>query len=131
MNFGKFDRHITLLKPVAPAQNAYGETAPLSYVEVGKVYAEQKYAAGSEAFQAQELTAVQLVNWQLRYRADLNPTWLLAYGGNTYEITAVAEIGRRAGLTLTTRTRPAPPVAVAVPVVAAGGLDYLIPFALG
>jgi head-tail adaptor len=135
MNFGKFDRLITLLKPAPPTQNDYGELAPESYVEVAKTYAEQKYGPGSEAFQAQELTAVQLVNWQLRYRADLNPTWLLTYGGATYEITAVSEIGRRAGLTLTTRTRPAPAVALPTPeapaVVALDNLDGRFQFPAG
>ncbi|MGI4822252.1 MAG: phage head closure protein [Janthinobacterium lividum] len=129
MNFGKFDRLVTLLKPAAPMQNSYGEEGPVRYVEVAKIWAEQKYTPGNEAYQAEQLTAVQPIIWQMRYRADLTTTWLLTYQGTTYEITAAAEIGRRAGLTLTTHNRPALPV-VTVPVVAAGGFPYTIPFVL-
>jgi SPP1 family predicted phage head-tail adaptor len=112
MNFGKLDRLVTLRKPLAPAQDEYGAPAPVSWVEVAKVYAEQKPGHGNEAMQAQQLTAVQLVTWLLRYRPDVQPTWQLIYGGTIYEITAVAEIGRRVGLTLTTQARGpvAPPI---------------------
>lgn len=34
----------------------------------------------------------------IRYRADINGTWRLKFEGRIYEITQIAEIGRREGL---------------------------------
>ncbi|MGI4862424.1 MAG: phage head closure protein [Janthinobacterium lividum] len=105
MNLGKLDRQVWLQQPVTPAQNALGEVAPVSYQDTALVWAEQKPGAGAESFIGQQLTPQQVVVWQIRYRSDVQPTWRLQYDGVTYEITAVTEIGRRVGLTLTTYTR--------------------------
>ena len=106
MNFGKLDRQILLQAPTAAAQNGFGEVAPASFTNVGTVWAERKPTpAGTEVFQASEQTAVQPVVYQTRYRADVKPTWQFVDQGTTYHITAVAEIGRRVGLTLTAYSR--------------------------
>lgn len=105
MNIGSLDREVTLLAPVAVPQDAYGAPAPVQYEERATVWASLKFGAGTEATDAQQLTAQQVVTWTLRYRADVLPTWRLRYNETTYQLTAVAEIGRRVGLTLTTYAR--------------------------
>ncbi len=107
MNFGKLDRQVVLQQPAPAVQNGFGELTPVAapYQDVATVWAEQKPGTGGESFLAQQQTAQQVVTWQLRHRADVQPTWRLVYAGQVYEITAVAEIGRRVGLTLTTYCR--------------------------
>ena len=102
MNLGKLDRQIILQAPAAPTQNTFGETAPAAFEVVATVWAERKpMRAGAEVVQANELTAVQPAVFQVRHRNDVRPTWQLVDAGTTYQIIAVAEIGRRHGLTLT------------------------------
>ncbi|MGI4862836.1 MAG: phage head closure protein [Janthinobacterium lividum] len=105
MNLGKLDRQVWLQQPITPAQNGYGEPAPVTYQDMALVWAEQKPGAGTETFIGQQLTPQQVVVWQIRHRTDVEKDWRLQYQGRTYEITLVTEIGRRVGLTLTTYTR--------------------------
>ncbi len=105
MNFGLFDRQLVLQRPAAAPQDAYGAPAPASFEDVATVYGQQKPGAGTEVTLGQELTAQQVVIWQIRYRRDVVPSWQFTCEGRTYQITAVAEIGRRAGLLLTTYYR--------------------------
>ena len=105
MNFGSFDRELALQRPVAVAQDGFGAPAPADFEDVETVWGAQKPGTGTEAVQAQQLTAQQVVTWQIRYRADLDTTWQFTCEGRTYQLTAVQEIGRRQGLTLTTYCR--------------------------
>ena len=132
MNFGKFDRQLLLQRPTIVSQNEFGERAPAGFEDVETVYGEQKPADGTESFIGQQQTAQQVVSWQIRYRPDLTTTWQFTCGGRIYQITAVAEIGRRAGLLLTTYYRgsvpgPKPPV----PTPPAKGLPQSFPLAFG
>ncbi|MBJ6145736.1 phage head closure protein [Hymenobacter sp. BT559] len=119
MNFGKFDRKLLLQKPAATVQDRFGASKPVAnaFEDVATVYGEQKPGTGTEIFLAQQQTAQVTVNWQIRYRADVRPTWQLIYNGELYQIVAVVEIGRRTGLLLITYSRgPAPkPVTPAAP----------------
>lgn len=105
MNFGKFDRKLLLQRPTKVPQDAYGAPAPAGWEDVATVYGQQKFGAGTEAVLAEQQTAQQVVTWQIRYRRDVVPDWQFTYEGRTYQITAVQEIGRRAGLLLTTYYR--------------------------
>jgi SPP1 family predicted phage head-tail adaptor len=101
MNFGQLDRQITLQAPAAVPQDAYGAPAPAGFADVATVAAGVKYAPGGEAQQAQQQTATQRISFTIRYRSDVRPTWQLVYEGRTFQITDVAEIGRRRGTILT------------------------------
>jgi SPP1 family predicted phage head-tail adaptor len=105
MNFGKFDRLLLLQRPSVVPQNSFGESAPAGFEDVEAVRGEQKLGAGAESFLAQQQTAQQAVTWQIRYRADIDTTWQFICEGRTYQIIAIQEVGRRAGLLLTTYTR--------------------------
>lgn len=106
MNIGKRDRQIQLQAPAAAGQNAYGEHAPATWADQGTEFAQVIYpSAGQELVQAAQQTAVQPVQFVIRYRADVRPTWQVDFEGRLHLITAVTEIGRRQGLTLTTQRR--------------------------
>jgi len=106
MNFGKLDRLVMLQQPQPdPADSFGGPGQQLVYADVAEVWAEQKPGAGSEVLQGDQLTAVQVSTWLIRYDAEVQPTWQLVYEGAVYAITGVQEIGRRTGLTLTTYRR--------------------------
>ncbi|MDO7851395.1 phage head closure protein [Hymenobacter convexus] len=106
-NIGKRDRQIQLQAPAPAAQDAFGQPvgAP-TYADQGTEFAQVIYpTAGQELVQAAQQTAVQPVQFVLRYRADVRPTWQIDFEGTLHLITAVTEIGRRQGLTLTTQRR--------------------------
>lgn len=101
MNIGKLDRQLTLQAAAVVAQDAFGAPAPASFTDVATVAAGIEYKPGDEAMQADQLTATQRISFTIRYRADVRPTWQLLYEGKTFQLTDVAEIGRRRGLLLT------------------------------
>jgi SPP1 family predicted phage head-tail adaptor len=101
MNIGQFDRQVTLQQPATVAQDAAGQPAPVRFTDVATVAAGVKYNPGAEAVAADKNTATQRIAFTIRYRADVRPTWQLAYEGRIFQITDVAEIGRRRGTILT------------------------------
>ena len=101
MNIGKLDRLITLQAPTVVPQSPNGELAPKAFADVAQVWAGLYYAQGNEAVQASEVTATQRIVFTIRYRADVRPTWQLVHEGRAFQITDVAEIGRRQGHKLT------------------------------
>lgn len=101
MNIGQLDRQVTLQAPATVAQDDYGQPAPISFTDVATVAAGVKYDKGNEALAADQNTATQRIVFTIRYRADVRPTWQIAYEGRTFQITDVAEIGRRRGTLLT------------------------------
>ena len=111
MNIGKLDRLITLQAPGAAPQNAYGETAPAVFIDAASVYAQVDYPQGAEATEAAQLQTVQPVKFRIRYRAGVETSWRVRYEDHTFQLTAVAEMGRRVGLLLTAvRRGQEPPV---------------------
>lgn len=104
MNLGKLDRQITL-EQAAETRNGYGEVLK-DWAPLGTVWAQVRYAAGTETTDNAQVQAVQRVEFTVRYRPDaLHTRFRVQYAGNAYEIEAVAEIGRRQGLKLTAYTR--------------------------
>jgi len=109
MNIGRLDRQLTLQQPAAVPQNGFGEPAPAAFTDVATVAAGVEYKPGGEATQADQLTPTQRILFTIRYRADVRPAWRIAYEGRTFQLTDVAEIGRRRGLLLTCYTHGTPP----------------------
>ena len=101
MNIGQLDRKVTLQAPVIVAQDLYGQPAPVSFTDIATVAAGVKYDKGNEAVAADQNTATQRILFTIRYRPDVRPTWQLGYEGKVFQITDVAEIGRRRGTILT------------------------------
>ena len=105
MNLGKMDHYVALQAPAPAAQDSFGQPAPAAWLPAVEVWAAGKYPTGTEACEAAQRTAQQPVSFVIRHRADVRPTWRVLMDGATFDITAVAEIGRRHGLTLTALRR--------------------------
>jgi len=102
MNIGQLDRQVTLQQPAPAPANAFGAAGQAQvFTDVATVAAGVKYTPGGEGQQAQQQTATQRISFTIRYRLDVRPTWRLGYEGRTFQITDVAEIGRRRGTVLT------------------------------
>lgn len=102
MNFGRLDRQLTLQQPVsAPANEFGGGGQQVAFTDVATVACLREFKPGGEALEAQQLTATQRVLFTIRYRPDVLPTWQLNCEGRTYQITDVAEVGRRRATLLT------------------------------
>ena len=104
MYLGNLQYLVQLQKPTAAPANQYGEVQE-SFTTVGSVWAAWNYATGIEQYLADEKTTIQNVLFTIRWRPDVNTLWRLRYKGATYQINAVAELGRRQGLILTSQSR--------------------------
>ena len=101
MNFGQFNRQLTLQKPApAPANSFGGGGQQQTFADVAKVWGKVEPVGGGEAITADQLTATQRQKITIRHRADVQPTWQLLLDGRTYQITDMQEFGTRAGLIL-------------------------------
>jgi SPP1 family predicted phage head-tail adaptor len=101
MNFGQFDRLITLQKPAPAPANAFGGSGQQStFTDVAQVYAKVDSVPGTEGFIGDQLTATQRQKITIRYRADVAPDWQLVIDGRIFQITDLQQFGRRAGLFL-------------------------------
>ena len=101
MNIGRLDRQLTLQQPAPVAQDGFGAPAPATFTDVATVACQVEYKPGAEAQQAAQLTPTQRVVFTIRYQAAVRPTWQLVYEGRTFQITDVAEGGRRRATILT------------------------------
>lgn len=106
MHAGKLDRRITLQR--------YTETrdefnAPVqSWSDLATVAAAVEHIRDAERWTAQEVGAEATMRFQIRYWSDvatINAKDRLIYEGDTFDITAVKELGRHAGLEITAAKR--------------------------
>lgn len=105
MNIGQMDRRVGL--------EFYSETrSPLSgevrqtWQSIGQVWAKISYGTGSEAVAAEQVQAVQLVTFRIRYHpGGLTTRYRVTHEGQVYDILSVAEVGRRVALDLKAETR--------------------------
>ena len=105
---GKLDRRGTLQR-LDTVQDAYGEPRQ-GWTDIAELWAEftpGEGGAGGEAFSdaAEQRGARQPATFRIRYRAMVKPTMRLLFDGQVWEITDVAEVGRREGLLLTAFAR--------------------------
>jgi len=103
MRAGRMDRIVTLRKRVQTA-NEYGEQVE-TFEDVGPIWAEKRDLRGSERFASLQTVGQVDTIWRIRHRTDTSSLNELIYGGSTYEIKAVLEIGRKEGLELHTQSR--------------------------
>jgi len=101
---GNIDRQVEL-QSKSVKQDGYGEEIE-TWTRVATIWAGRKDLRGTEFFAAKQLSAEIACKWIVRYRNDITPyASRLVYEGNTYEVLAVIELGRREGLELMTDAR--------------------------
>jgi SPP1 family predicted phage head-tail adaptor len=99
LNAGELDRRVTLQK-YALTRNADNE--PLeTWSDIRTVWASWRRASARETLAGAEINASATDIFEIRYAADLaelDAKDRLVFGGKTYDIVGIAEIGRREGL---------------------------------
>lgn len=97
------DRSVAIQVRTLSAPNQIGEQIA-SYATFATVWGEKMELSGSEQLLAQQLSAVKMAKFRIYWRSDVTNTCRVIIDGETYVITAIAEIGRRRGLQLTCQT---------------------------
>ncbi|MBG8552353.1 phage head closure protein [Hymenobacter guriensis] len=103
MNIGKMDRLVEVQTSTS-TPDSFGQSVPV-WTTLGKRWMQREEAGGAESVQAGELVAINKVYYLTRWEPALTARVRLIDNGQTYDISHVAEIGRRAGLKLTALTR--------------------------
>lgn len=101
MRAGDLCRRITIRLPAETA-DAIGEPAG-EPAGIATVWAAYQPATGRQIQSSGRDVAQAVDVFRVRYRGDLNESMTVEFGGNTYQIERIAEIGRREGLELTCR----------------------------
>ena len=96
MRAGSLDRRIDILRRTL-TRNEYGEQVE-TFDVYDTVWAAKLDTTGRELFTAKGTIAENSTRFRIRYRSDLYLTDRLSYGGTEYDITQIAELGRRDGL---------------------------------
>lgn len=102
MPAGAMDRSVAIQARVLSAPNQLGEQIA-SYVTFATVYGEKTELSGSQQLVAQQTTAEKITRFRIYWRTDVNTTCRLIVDGETYDVTYIAELGRRKGLLLTAK----------------------------
>jgi len=89
------DRRITI-QSVTRTQNSFGEMIE-TWATWATVWAQVNHKAGREKTEADAVRADADVEFLIRYRSGLLPTMRIVYESNNYDISSIAEIGRRDG----------------------------------
>jgi SPP1 family predicted phage head-tail adaptor len=99
MDSSKYDRRITLQRLTLAAIDANGSSAQ-SYTDYATVSAKKIDAGGREYFAAQQVQAELATRFEIRYRTDVLPTDRISFAGKSFNISHMAEIGRKEALTI-------------------------------
>lgn len=104
MNIGKLDRRITL-QALTVTRDSWNHPTE-SWEDVATVWATKSPRRALEPTEADQVVALELVDWYIRHRGDVQAgTTRLLEGGAVYDIRGVQEIGRAQGLRLVTELR--------------------------
>ena len=99
MEVGKLDRLITL-ETNTTTRSKSGQ-AVSTWGNPQDVWANVRYQTPREAFQGDQNKALQTAVFTIRYRTEVSAAKSrVIHDGQTYNITGVAEVGRRQGLQL-------------------------------
>ncbi len=91
------DRLIKIVRSVETGHDAYN-VATVTEQEVARLWAEHTYRDGDEDFDADQRVGIVAVTFKTRFIAGIQLTDRVLYEGARFDVTAVREVGRRAGL---------------------------------
>ena len=98
MRIGKLDRRATLQRRVL-TPNTQNEQVE-SWTDYATVWAEKLDLRGREFYAANQEQGEVTTKFRIRYRSDVLMTDRIVCDGLTYDITSIAEVGRRQVLEL-------------------------------
>ena len=96
---GDLDKRITLRRPVASLDSAYG-SQQITWSDVATVWAQVVEQSASESTTAEQRTMTRRADVRIRWRADVDATCVVIYAGRTLRITGTAAVGRKRWLDL-------------------------------
>lgn len=96
------DRRIAIQARTLSVPNQFNEQLP-SYATFATVWGEKTELSGSQQMLAQQTTDLKIARFRIYWRSDVNDTCRIIVDGETYQITYIAEVGRKAGLLLTAK----------------------------
>lgn len=94
MRIGRLDQRVTLVRIVETRDEAGGPAS--SETDVATVWARVISQKGDEALKAAQQTASRTIRVGLRWREDVETSWLLRWNGDDYDIVDVDRSLRRA-----------------------------------
>lgn len=103
---GSLDRRIEIQRATESRDDL--NNVVLTWATLRTVWAAKADVRDGERWAAMEVGAEVTTRFTIRwspYVADVNPKDRIRYGGRTYDIVAVKEIGRREGLEITATAR--------------------------
>ena len=108
MKFGRMDARITIQRATV-VTNDYGESVP-TWATLATVWADViwREGSGAERIASDQILSKQPVHFLIRYSTTVSSVSAkdrVAYGGKSYEIETIQEIGRNDGLRLTCTLR--------------------------
>lgn len=95
---GSLDRRI-VIQQRTDTRDAAGEPIP-TWSVLDTVWAALEPLQGQELIEAQETNAKRKARFRIRYRTDVTEKMRVVWDGETWDINAISEIGRRVGLEL-------------------------------
>lgn len=104
MKAGQLDRTIIVQRSTSTL-NGYGEAAE-TWAPVATLRARLVTLSADELITGAGQEAASTVTFEARFADGITVSDRIDYAGATYDIKAVAEIGRRAGLTIRAVARP-------------------------
>jgi SPP1 family predicted phage head-tail adaptor len=103
MDPGRLDRRITILQRGSTSDD-WNQSAN-SYTTLATVWAEVREQGATEREEVDQTVTVATKLFIIRYRADITTLHRITYNSDTYDITGLAEVGRREGLRITAVAR--------------------------
>ena len=103
---GHLDRRIELHR-ASITTNDFNETVE-TFVKIADLWASKQDVSDGERWRAQQLAATDMTRFQIKWSTfaeTINPKDKIVYGGKTWEILAVKELGRQQGVEITAVTR--------------------------
>jgi SPP1 family predicted phage head-tail adaptor len=104
MKAGSLDRRVTLQAKTSGRDDFGADTE--SWAPLATVWAQKLDVTGRERLAGGQVQAEMDARFRVRWRGDVSAAATrLVYAGRTYDILAIAELGRREGLELSCRVR--------------------------
>lgn len=104
MDAGALDREIELKSVTVGTDSETGDETE-SEVSVANVMAKYKPMTSKERFSAARDVSEDVGTFRIWWRSDVNKFNRIVYDSKTWEITGVAEVGRKEGLDLTAEVK--------------------------
>jgi SPP1 family predicted phage head-tail adaptor len=100
----KLDRRVSLQRRTLGGATVQGEQVE-TFTTYATVWAEKLEGGGREAFVASTTYAETTVRFRIRHRTDVLVTDRAEFAGQSFDVIAVSEIGRKEGLELFCRAQ--------------------------